>query len=177
MNRSLTSRLAAAVASILAGAAPAPAQLTRGAVDSAVGKAKGGSAALAKSQDLAKIDRVARGPVDTSGLTCKADSKSPFAELDKAKAALRSAYPALPWSSVVAVADHTAQHDMAIELGTNCQHYVFETYLKALEAGTYAGLSCQGKADIDLAACLQKITCEEGGRYSRACGAQFSWER
>ncbi|MBI4348893.1 MAG: hypothetical protein HY553_18795 [Elusimicrobia bacterium] len=126
---------------------------------------------------LQEIDRAARSRTDTSKLSCRTDSASPFPELEKAKAALRAAYPQLPWSEVNAVADEVAKHDMAIELGTNCQDYVFGTYLKALEAAAFAGHRCQGTTQIDLAQCLQELTCRTGGRNSRFCGAKFSWER
>lgn len=132
---------------------------------------------LDESQTWARIDRVARGPLDTSKLTCKTDSASPFPELDKAKAALTKEYPDLVWEAIRAIADEVAKHDLAITLGTDCQDYVFETYLKALEGAAFAGLSCKGKTGIDLTQCLQDVTCEKAGRYSQFCGAKFSWER
>lgn len=136
-----------------------------------------GQAAAQESPLWAEIDKVARAPVDTSKLTCRTDSAQPEPELAKARAALRARYPGLPWEKIKALAEEVGSQDLAIVLGTNCQDYVFSTRLRALEGAAFAGLECKDKPGIDLAACLHEITCEKVGRYSRACGARFSWER
>ncbi len=116
-----------------------------------------------------EIDRVARTPVDTSHLTCRTDSAQPEPELAKARAALRAQYPGLPWERIEAVASEVGSQDKAIVLGTNCQNYVFDTHLRALEGATLAGLTCAARMDIDLSACLKQVTCETAGSNSWAC--------
>lgn len=138
---------------------------------------KGPVQKLDESQEWAKIDRAARTPVDKSKFSCKPDSASPFPELEKSKAALKAVYPDLQWRAIDAIAEEVARHDLAIILGTDCQDYVFETHLKALEGATFAGIRCSPKTGIDLSQCVWDTTCAKAGRYSKACGAKFSWER
>ncbi len=160
----------------LAAAAPAWSQEWATAAAGLRQDAEGASRALDKSQAWAQIGRTARGPVDSSGFTCKPDSKKPETELVKARAALKARYPKLPWDQIESVAAGIASQDLAIVLGTDCQHYVFDVQLKALEGATLGGLQCEGKPAIELQGCIIDVTCTEVGRYSRTCGAKLWFE-
>lgn len=134
-------------------------------------------AASAQQDPMAEIEGIAKAAADTSKLTCRTDSAQPEPELAKSRAALKARYPELPWAKIESVAEAIGSTDLAIVLGTNCQDYVFSTKLRALAATTLAARACSVYAEKDVASCLKEIACANVGRYSRACGAKFSWER